>query len=872
MRKVGYIVLLFAVVVTGKLSAQSVIDGIITDKEDKKIIGGAVVTILDQEGEMLAYGISRNDGTFSVKVNSTLAMFTVRVHLLGYEDYERRVENRSQSLNVELSIGEIQLREVVVKSQPMWNREDTLVYSVDVFKSLGDRTIGDVLKRLPGVEVSESGGIKYQGEPINKFYIEGLDLLENRYGIATNNVPVDAVQNVEVIENHEPLKMLKDISSSDKAAINLKLKKDKMNRPVGTISLGSGVSDEWHWLAEAFTLSAARNRQYIVMYKTNNAAKDIGGELTTQRLSAGELQDVSNYSPKTLLDARGFSYPPLEKKRYLFNNSHVASVNNLWRTGSNSQLRLNVQYLHDRQQETTHRDNFYFLPDSMMHIPEQSMVSQKHNMLDAALTYSDNSPGYYLNNRAKWTGHWDNSVASVRMNRLGVAQDFNLPSQQFTNDFKYVKRWGNKVWDITSFTAYASQPQRLTVNVDTTATDQVQQLHLSGFYTRNSTYYSLGRGYSGWILKVALEGASDRVKSELFHPVFTDSTRANITAEWLNLELIPTYSYRRGGLSINADVTLRHHTLRVKNKIYNSVDHHNYQFANPSLQINYRVTPMLTIRANYRYTQSIGDFQDLADIYFMSGYRSFSKRSGVLAKTARQSFGGGVQYRNPLTTFFFHTSLTYAPSRMNLVNSQRFVGTELVTGNRPYETKSDMLIWQGYAGKYLADIRTNVSLSASYNTLEGERLQQDVLYPYRFSGWSFLPKASVKISDDCSITYQAVLADRITEITRADDTFRSSMWQIAQQLSGFYLIGKQWQLNARVEHSYNEIGDDDAVKMFFADIGVTYKLKQLEFDFLWNNIFNQRSYSYSLYNGLDRFDYRYNLRSAMLMLTLSFKY
>ncbi|GHV22899.1 hypothetical protein FACS1894174_08150 [Bacteroidia bacterium] len=55
---------------------------------------------------------------------------------------------------------------------------------------------------------------------------------EQKYGIATNNVPVDAVSTVEVIENHQPVNMLKNMIASTKAAINIKLKKDRKIRPV----------------------------------------------------------------------------------------------------------------------------------------------------------------------------------------------------------------------------------------------------------------------------------------------------------------------------------------------------------------------------------------------------------------------------------------------------------------------------------------------------------------------------------------------------------------------------------------------------------------------------------------------------------------
>ncbi len=98
------------------------------------------------------------------------------------------------------------------------------------------------------------------------------------------------------------------------------------------------------------------------------------------------------------------------------------------------------------------------------------------------------------------------------------------------------------------------------------------------------------------------------------------------------------------------------------------------------------------------------------------------------------------------------------------------------------------------------------------------------------------------------------------------------MWQITQQLSAFYLLGKKWQFNGRLEHSYNEIGENSSVKIFFADIGITFKYAQMGFNLSANNLFNERHYSYSIYNGLDRFDYMYNIRPRAIMLTVSYRY
>lgn len=91
-----------------------------------------------------------------------------------------------------------------------------------------DRSIGDVLKKLPGVQVLSSGQILYQNKAISKFYVEGLDLLKGKYGIATQNIEAKNVASVQVLENHQPIKALKDMEIPEEAAINLKLKQSAL--------------------------------------------------------------------------------------------------------------------------------------------------------------------------------------------------------------------------------------------------------------------------------------------------------------------------------------------------------------------------------------------------------------------------------------------------------------------------------------------------------------------------------------------------------------------------------------------------------------------------------------------------------------------
>jgi len=113
----------------------------------------------------------------------------------------------SFSLSVQLEPGTTLLKEVTVKADRIREQGDTITYNVGSFAQQQDRSISDVLKRMPGINVEQSGKIQYQGGVINKFYIEGSDLLGGKYGIATNGISHEDVGAAEVMENHQPMQV-----------------------------------------------------------------------------------------------------------------------------------------------------------------------------------------------------------------------------------------------------------------------------------------------------------------------------------------------------------------------------------------------------------------------------------------------------------------------------------------------------------------------------------------------------------------------------------------------------------------------------------------------------------------------------------------
>lgn len=108
------------------------------------------------------------------------------------------------------------IKEIIVKAPKVRVQGDTITYDVRLFSKEGDRSIGDVLRRMPGIKTNENGQVSYNGTPINRFYIENSDMLEGQYGLATNNISNKEVGSVEILQNHQPVKALEGIAFQNK--------------------------------------------------------------------------------------------------------------------------------------------------------------------------------------------------------------------------------------------------------------------------------------------------------------------------------------------------------------------------------------------------------------------------------------------------------------------------------------------------------------------------------------------------------------------------------------------------------------------------------------------------------------------------------
>ncbi|WP_018358997.1 carboxypeptidase-like regulatory domain-containing protein [Porphyromonas levii] len=200
------------------------------------------VMLYRNEAIAMGFGFTDADGRFSVRAKGDTRPVAIGFVLLGYEARRIDIEEFRNGAEVVLKSVVFELREVSVRPDRIRRQNDTLIYNVSSFKLSQDRSIADVIRKMPGLEVSKNGTISFQGTPINKFYIEGMDLMGSKYAQASENINADMIGSVQVLQNHQPINSLKGLRFSDQAALNITLKENVKNVWSGIVDVGVGTA------------------------------------------------------------------------------------------------------------------------------------------------------------------------------------------------------------------------------------------------------------------------------------------------------------------------------------------------------------------------------------------------------------------------------------------------------------------------------------------------------------------------------------------------------------------------------------------------------------------------------------------------------
>lgn len=242
-----HIITFLLLMAVGMLHAQVKLEGVVKDSLGAPLELANVIAVNKETKALDSYGITNDQGRFklSLKSNST---YNIKVSYIGKKAADVELITGEEDINRDFTLlNDNSLNEVeLTYEMPVSVKGDTLIYNADSFKNETDKKLEDVLKRLPGVEVTDDGTIEVEGKEVSKVMVEGKDFFDGDTKLATKNIPADALDKVQVLKNYDEVGQLRNVrSNEDNIAINIKLKEGKKNFWFGEITAGIGADERY---------------------------------------------------------------------------------------------------------------------------------------------------------------------------------------------------------------------------------------------------------------------------------------------------------------------------------------------------------------------------------------------------------------------------------------------------------------------------------------------------------------------------------------------------------------------------------------------------------------------------------------------------
>lgn len=868
-------------------NAQNTIKGRVTDKVTRQPLESATVTLQQGgDGNIINYTLTDADGRFQLS-SSSLKDRTITVFYMGYRKKAIPVLI-SRPLTIELEQEAVLLKEVQIRPGRVWGRQDTLKYDLTRFTSSKDRNVSDVLKKLPGINVEENGTIKYNGKVISNLYVEGMDVSGGRYNQINNNLKADAVQAAEVIEGHQPIKSLRGKTFTDDVALNLKLKPEVRSQWIYTVMAGGGYGEKALYDASFNVLQLSRNRQTVYTYKANNIGRNLFSD--QQKLASGNGFDrVTDSNPPIFLPLPEPAMP-LSQKRLLFNETHTASANRLYRLDEEKQLRFQLGYIHDRTTRQYGSEEIYYFAQDTVHTATNRHDRLKTDCLNGEVNYEDNAASRYTRENFSFAGTWKSGVSDITGDNV-IFQKIKNSQWELKNYFNQLYTKEKYTWGIRSYIRYTHLPALLTVihrnlpvssadnrliatcihrrdelnlpdnineNTYRTVTGQTyesipmeyEEMNIDNAYTDNALYGMRKKNGVNYQLTGGFRGELSSVRQE-----------NSYSAPRYSFYTIPRIEWERTDFLLTAAATVWWN--RLPKQSYSRF------YAVPSLYFRYKFSPRWKMSLSGSLDESEGGIQDIYPFHYREDYRTVVKHTGKVAVTVRQLYTCYLEYKNTVKEFFWTLSASYFHNRYNLMAERNYKDGNfyLSSVERNHSSYSYALNTIGSKGVYDWNLKTSLELTLARN--EGKQLNENIVQNYRYDYLRVEPKIVWAPSALFEVEYKATVSCGGSGIGK--DTRLDPLWDVAQRLTlslGFH--DTDFRLSG--EHFYNDLSKDQHLNTWLADVSLIHKSGKWRFTASAMNLFNKEQYRYTLYSAVQNYTSWVKLRPREFMVSVQYQW
>ena len=204
--------------------AQRAISGKISDRDTGEGVTQATVSLLKKDSTFVKGVISDTKGHFSVTAPSN-GSYLIKITSVGYKTLVKQVsvaDGKNVALGkVVLSADAVMLKEAVVSGQAakVVVKEDTFVYNAAAYHTPEGSVIEELVKRLPGAQVSDDGAITINGKTVKKILVDGKEFMTGDTETALKNLPTSIIEKVKAYDQKSDLARVTGIDDGEEETV-----------------------------------------------------------------------------------------------------------------------------------------------------------------------------------------------------------------------------------------------------------------------------------------------------------------------------------------------------------------------------------------------------------------------------------------------------------------------------------------------------------------------------------------------------------------------------------------------------------------------------------------------------------------------------
>lgn len=842
---------------------------------DSNPVDGLIVMMLQpSDSSVLAYALTNKEGVYSIGTSTKLSQLLLKVSGFNIKKQIKEIVSRTQTVDFVVVKEGITLKEIVVKSQKMWNSRDTLNYLVSAYMNDHDRTIGDVLRKLPGIKVGEDGTISYQGTPISNLYIENLNMLQRDYKIAPEAIKADDVASVQVMENHQEVKSLQDQKPSGQVAINLKLKDKAKGVWTLTGELAAGADGNGLlWDLRPTATFFGKKRQTLARYEGRNTVFGFDYAKSDNEFYLGLYRTLTN-----VLEHNGSPFG-----NQTFGDMNWLRINNLNKLSDTETFTLQSNYSRYYAYGNSFAKSTFLLPDnSSIRITEEIADNFTNDCVNLVCNYTNNSEKNYINNNFVLAGIWSSAGGVVQTSTLNsfatmsnlskfanIVQDMRYRTLGCGNSARGVRRTengGGFRWN--SYSNFAVSPQKLSLSGNTYGSQDVNILYLS---SKNNFTTLKNLALNVW--SVTLSGSIDanftQLKTVLETPVPVVSPKGDLSYFKTIANFGPVLQYAKGGVYAQLSLPATVSYTMVNNLPIpdDDTDAKRLQlYVEPQLSLLWKCSDMWSVESEANYNTNSTSWDKLLTASLMKNYRVISRYRVSLADIYNGGANVKFAYKDVFSNIFAYIQGSLNREWSEVAYGQSFDKegqTVIVASYTPNHRNSYVITTCGRKDIDWHTLQLELTVTGSCGN--SDVLRQSVLTKYNNRGYTLQGSLDFDIIRGWRVGYQP---EYVFNSYYSKNTPTVNFSQLKQRITiDMRLIPSRLSLRTDVNHIYNK--DLESARKNYTFINSTLKYhfsKKIEFELHGSNLTNIHTYAVRQVADMQEIYYESSLRPLAVML------